>query len=330
MRRLQSKLTGLGSAWYGEAWHGRVGQGMAGLILSLVVLGCISGTANAAQFGYSTESPQEFRTVSAQMPITYMMSYDAWRCGDSWQLVLARARAFRKTPVIAWESWNTCYSNYQYRRLHAAPGYSMMDIIKGKQDSYIKAQAKAAKAYKSPIYVRFDHEMNGNWYPWSINSQNFVKMWRHVWTVFHNAGVRNVKWVWTPNEQTAESDQRFDQHSRRLYPGSKYVDIVGTTVSRFLVQGSYYATPAWFFTRLDRLLQYNKPIWVAEATVDLQEMRAWMPAFRQEVDARPWVKAVLWLSTSAQIQKDFGNTNWYLSSQPFARHYLTWKRGYTP
>jgi len=206
----------------------------------------------------------------------------------------------------------------------------MTNIANGGQDDYIRAQALAAQAYGKPVYIRFDQEMNGTWYPWAINAQQFVKMWRHVWTVFHNLHVNNVKWIWSPNLQTTESDQRFDQHVRNLWPGSQYVDIVGTTVSRFLVQGSYYSTPSWFFTRFDRLRVFNKPLWVAEATVDLQEMRAWMPAFRQQVDDRPWIKAVIWLSTNEPQMPSFGNTNWLLSQQPFARHWLTWKAGYRP
>ena len=77
-------------------------------------------------------------------------------------------------------------------------------IIKGKHDKYIRDWAKAAKAYGKPVIVRFAHEMNGDWFPWSICDKNgntpkaFKAAWRHIVGEFRSVGARNVKFLWSP------------------------------------------------------------------------------------------------------------------------------------
>jgi beta-mannanase len=51
--------------------------------------------------------------------------------------------------------------------------------------------------------LRFAHEMNGNWYPWSegVNGNaagQYVPAYRRVVTLFRSVGVTNVTWVWSP------------------------------------------------------------------------------------------------------------------------------------
>jgi hypothetical protein len=303
------------------------------LLVALVTLG-LPGVASAApMFGFSTENPDVFRTVAREMPVQIYAPFIQFRHANEFNLVLTQARVFHKTPMISWETWDPQYKSYAFRSHNPAPGLSDAQIATGSQDRYIKRQASFVKAYHGLVYIRFDHEMNGYWYPWSFDHRKgaaFVRMWHHVWNVFHKAGVTNVRWVWSPNLNTYESDGAFDARIRAFWPGAQYVDIVGGTVTRLLAQGAFYSGPAWFFQRLDRMLAFNKPMWVTESLVDLQEMPQWMPGFRQEVDSRPWIKAVIWLSTSGSQQADFGNMNWLLSDQPLARHYLTWKKGFKP
>ena len=67
------------------------------------------------------------------------------------------------TPFIWWQPTdpaNPASSRYA--------GYQ--NIIKGKHDAYIRDWARAAKAFGRPVVVRFAHEMNGNWFPWSIGN----------------------------------------------------------------------------------------------------------------------------------------------------------------
>lgn len=100
----------------------------------------------------------------------------------------------------------------------------LADITAGKYDKYITNFAKAAKLWRYPFFLRFDHEMNGNWYGWSEkvngNTQGqFIPMWRHVHDIFTKIGANNVTWVWCPsNNRTGQ--RPFDV----FYPGDAYVD----------------------------------------------------------------------------------------------------------
>jgi beta-mannanase len=76
--------------------------------------------------------------------------------------------------------------------------------------------------------LRFAHEMNGNWYPWSEQRNgnrpgDYVRAWRHVHALFDRVGARNVIWVWSPNIIRAVPGVSL----RALYPGDQWVDWVG-------------------------------------------------------------------------------------------------------
>lgn len=127
-------------------------------------------------------------------------------------------------PCITWEPWRYIVSD---------EAYSLQRIIDGDFDPYISAWATAAKNYKYPVFLRFAHEMNGNWYPWdgyhnggaSQGPARFVSAWRHVHNIFKGAGADNVTWVWnvnagsTPDEDWNKADN--------YYPGDSYVDWIG-------------------------------------------------------------------------------------------------------
>jgi hypothetical protein len=101
-------------------------------------------------------------------------------------------------------------------------------ITRGKHDAYIRSWAKRVAKLKRPIYVRFAHEMNGNWYPWGgmVNKngpRKFKRMWRHVVKLVRSQGANNVKWVWSPLTEDQPGAPKF----QRYYPGGKYVDVLG-------------------------------------------------------------------------------------------------------
>lgn len=309
------------------------------LVLALAAAAAMPAAASAnVMFGLSTESPQTFRTVQSQMPVQLWSPFVGWKGANGFETVTRQAASFHVKPFISWETWDARTRVAGGRNPKSTPGLWNTSIADGNQDKYLAEQVKAAKAYRKVIYVRFDHEFNGNWYPWSGNAKGYVKMWRHVVNAFHKHGAKNVKFIWSPNLNTYESDAVFDKRVATYWPGSKYVDIIGATVTRVQVQGGtldpndpnngYYQGPSWFFQRLDRLYKYRagahpKPFWITEALVDLEEMPAWMPPFRAEVNARPWIKAVNWLSTTGPQTPSFGSMNWSLANQPLARQYLT-------
>jgi len=105
--------------------------------------------------------------------------------------------------------------------------FSIRYIINGNNDAYITKWALAARAWGHPFFLRFAHEMNGNWYPWSEKKNGnqageYVQAWRHVRNIFRQQGVTNVSWVWVPNIIISNSVPL-----EGLYSGDEYVDWVG-------------------------------------------------------------------------------------------------------
>jgi mannan endo-1,4-beta-mannosidase len=121
-------------------------------------------------------------------------------------------------PMLGWGSWALGGS------ATSQPNYQLADIYNGHFDSYITKWAQAAHAWGHPFFLRFDHEMNGNWYSWSERTNgnkagDFVKAWRHVHDLFRQAGATNATWVWCPN-LTSKTTTPLSG----LYPGDSYVD----------------------------------------------------------------------------------------------------------
>ena len=87
--------------------------------------------------------------------------------------------------------------------------------------------ATQIKAWGKPLMLRFAHEMNGDWYPWSegVNGNGagqYVAAYRRVVTLFRSVGATNVTWVWSPNVAYPGSVPLS-----RLFPGDGYVDRTG-------------------------------------------------------------------------------------------------------
>jgi hypothetical protein len=139
--------------------------------------------------------------------------YRNWgpRLLDSRQLEVASSHG--AVPMLTWEPWG-----------QDEEGVSLGSIANGLEDGYLNEAAREAAAWGNPIFLRFAHEMNGNWYPWGWERDGnspelFVAAWRHVVEVFRTAGASNVRWTWCPYV----SNMRLWQF-RAFYPGDAWVD----------------------------------------------------------------------------------------------------------
>ena len=105
------------------------------------------------------------------------------------------------------------------------PNFELADVISGRYDSFIRTFAEAAKGWGHPFFLRYDWEMNGNWFPWAESGNDnrpgqFVAAWRHVHDIFTDVGAGNVTWVWCPYVDGAHKLTPL----AGLYPGDSYVD----------------------------------------------------------------------------------------------------------
>ncbi|MEK6276826.1 MAG: glycosyl hydrolase [Actinomycetota bacterium] len=105
------------------------------------------------------------------------------------------------------------------------PDLQLSDVIAGNYDSYIRSFAERAKSWGHPFFLRFNFEMNGDWFAWSesVNGNGpgqSVAAWRHVHDIFTSVGATNATWVWCPNADPNNTLQDLGS----LYPGDGYVD----------------------------------------------------------------------------------------------------------
>ncbi|MBK5288766.1 MAG: hypothetical protein JJE46_09890 [Acidimicrobiia bacterium] len=131
-------------------------------------------------------------------------------------------------PLISWEPRPTVQPVGPDSDNTTEPGYTLASIIDGSHDDYIDRYAVAVRDLGLPVAIRFAHEMNGNWFPWSEERNGnqrgeYVQAWRHVHDRFTTIGATNAIWIWSPNVITARPSVRLAP----LYPGDEYVDWMG-------------------------------------------------------------------------------------------------------
>ncbi|HEX3042923.1 MAG TPA: glycosyl hydrolase [Solirubrobacterales bacterium] len=130
-------------------------------------------------------------------------------------------RGHGSIPVYSWGSESSAPVGAE------KPEFRLADIAAGRYDDYIATFATEARDWGHPFFLRFDWEMNGNWFPWSevasgIGPSRYVAAWRHVHDVFTAVGATNATWVWCPYAVTANRLKKAPLKS--LYPGNSYVD----------------------------------------------------------------------------------------------------------
>jgi hypothetical protein len=110
------------------------------------------------------------------------------------------------------------------------PWLGLDPIISGKEDEYIRKWAAGARDFKRPLFLRWGHEMNGNWYPWGGANNNkdpgrYIQAYRHIHDIFEKEGAGNVMWIWSPMDNSVPPESWND--AENYYPGDKYVDWLG-------------------------------------------------------------------------------------------------------
>jgi hypothetical protein len=82
------------------------------------------------------------------------------------------------------------------------------------------------------LFIRFAHEMNGNWYPWRVSDSD-VANFKASWIRYYNlvqANFPGAQMVWCPNAGTSSTGDNGFVASYGfpddIYPGDAYVDVV--------------------------------------------------------------------------------------------------------
>jgi beta-mannanase len=198
------------------------------------------------------------------------------------------------TSLITWEPWAWGAGINQ-------PAYTSHNITAGTYDTHLTQWGAALAAWGKPVMLRYAHEMNGNWYPWSdgVNGNttgDYAAAWRHVHDVVTAAGATNVSWVWSPNIPYTGSTPLA-----QLNPGAAYVDVVALDGYNWGTSAAWstWQSPATLFDNglaQLRTLAPGKQILIAEtATTETGGSKAeWNTALVAYLARQTDVTGVVW------------------------------------
>jgi hypothetical protein len=226
-----------------------------------------------------------------------------------------------KAQLITWEPWRP-----KPAKLGASvqdepePGFTDREIAGGRWDNYITSWARAVRKYHGiTVYIRFAHEMNGNWYPWSHRPRQYVLAWRHVVRIFRKLNVTNAQFVWSASVGAGIPRAKWQRHMLAYWPGRKYVDDIGITMINFGGTTGHTHPVNAFTPRLAVMHQIvpSEPMMLTEVDTQNKGRIPWMRHLARYVARTPWLTAVVWsqlFSRGAAGMQGTGNMGWQIKS----------------
>jgi Glycosyl hydrolase family 26 len=199
-----------------------------------------------------------------------------------------------KRVLVSWEPWRPVPPELGIvEQFRAQPGYRNRDIAAGAHDAYITAFARSLATFEGRVDLRYAHEMNGTWYPWSRDPIGYRQAWRRIVRLFRAAGASNVRFVWSPNPSLFLPMRSWRRSVRVYWPGRRYVDAVGSTMINFGGRRRY--TVRRFVPRLETLRRtFRKSILITEANTERLGRVRWLEDLRVMLAHRPWIRALVW------------------------------------
>lgn len=222
-------------------------------------------------------------------------------------------------PMISWMPWIGSAAGVDYDRA----------IADGAFDDYVRAWAARARTFLAGedgrygngddrrAYLRFAHEMNGAWYPYSPSygrtpNASFVAMWRHVHDLVVAAGIDDptrLAWVFAANNVDSWGGSPIEA----LFPGDAYVDWIAVDGYNWGTSGGHvWESPAQVFDRMVARLRAlsTRPLAVTEvaATTDGATVAAksqWTTEYFEWVQARD-VRLTMWFNHYPAMWEVFG------------------------
>lgn len=196
------------------------------------------------------------------------------------------------------------------------PTFTLDRIIEGDFDSDLRAWARDARTFGSPILAEYGTEMNGEWFSWngvwnggdsltpyglpeeSDGPERFRDAYRRIIQLSREEGAVNITWVFHVNHNDIpdENWNRFENY----YPGDEWVDWIG--VSLYGAQRpldeywtSFRDDMDAVYPRLTALSQ-DKPIIVTEFGVTaghpLGDQADWAESALADLISRRWPRII--------------------------------------
>jgi len=254
---------------------------------------------------------------------TMVMEFEAWsrnRTLDNHFEELRRQQI--QTFMLTWEPWETVSAALGKTAQHAEqPEFSNAAIAGGKKDGYIRAFAESVARSGLKVYVRYAHEMNGDWYPWSRDPKSYIAAWRRVVDIFRAAGAENAKFVFSVNPSVFEPTAQWEANMRRYWPGDDYVDLVGSTMISFGGKKDYLV--AEFVGRFEQAWKmFDKKLIITELNTAAKGRVKWLVDLRTwlATGGASWVEGVVVSQAAsrgaAQLRDKVGDLSWNVTTDP--------------
>lgn len=195
-------------------------------------------------------------------------------------------------------------------------------IVNGNYDNYIATFAQAAKNWGGLVYLRFAHEMNGNWYGWdgyhngaSAGPSKYIAAWRHIHDIFTSVEATKVKWVWSPNHNSVPNESWNE--AADYYPGNAYVDWIGFDGYNW-AGGNWQTFDQIFGAIYATFESYDKAIMIAEfasATDEVQSKTNWITdTFASVENSYPRIRLFNWFNIKKYEAGAGGEIDWRVNS----------------
>ncbi|MGL4306496.1 MAG: glycoside hydrolase family 26 protein [Mycobacteriaceae bacterium] len=218
-----------------------------------------------------------------------------------------RALPENVTPLITWEPFDHTVAGV------VQPEFALARIAEGAHDEYLLHWAQDLNDLGRTIILRFAHEANGNWYPWSeqVNGNSageYVQAWKHVREVFDKVGVPNVRWMWAPNVVYLGSTPISD-----IYPGDQLVDVVGIDGYNWGTSktGKQWQSPTEIFSdtvaQVRELTDHRLMLSEVSSTESGGDKAQWMKEFSSYLQHTPEISGFIWFDFNKE-------TDWRVTS----------------
>jgi len=295
----------------------------------------LSGTpVSAGVAGFTIAFGGQTTAIAIEVAEAPVTNNFFWGFFDDSGTPMSFYNGFGKNPSMAmmfngWEAEGSKSFPVQFCQNAFAGGYvphvtwepkmGMTELMSGKYDEDIKQYGQSIASLGKPIVLRFAHEFNGDWYPWSIlNDQlvpaaTYVQAFRYVHGKIREAGGTNAYWVWAPNnENGAKNPQTLEAY----YPGDAYVDLIGMDGYNF---GTSQAWSKWqsfsevFGGLYDWIIQThpNKPVFISEMGTSSTggDKNAWITDMFAQLETRfSKIKSIVWFNINKETDWRFTET----------------------
>jgi hypothetical protein len=216
-------------------------------------------------------------------------------------------------PHLTWELFWPSRDPNNTREV--APGQSGLDdVLRGRYDDYIDRFASAGAKADGPVFIRFLHEFNGNWYVWSGNKNGRERggpakvraVWRYVVNRCRSQGADNFIWVWCPHGPSIDVSTESWNALSTYWPGEDTVDWFGIDAYNWYPSDPWggtrpYRDPSVFlepaYTQCQALAQL--PVMIAETgspefSYESVNKAQWIERLFAETARRPMVRMLVW------------------------------------